>query len=258
VIFRRRKAGRDEPAEMEPADESVEPAASDEMDELTQERPHGPWDRSETNVDEDDPAYVDLGGLVVRGREGLELRLQVNPETQAVEGVMLAGPQSGLELRAFAAPRWDGIWDEVRTDIAAEAAKRGGTATEVDGEFGTELRMVVPVQTPDGRQATQPSRVVGVDGPRWLLRGTFLGASAQQADPEGVVEQAFRDVIVVRGEGPMAPRDPILMVMPKEAFLASDEQADELADEPADEPADELADQSTPHPDPGPELDDRP
>ena len=91
---------------------------------------------------------------------------------------MLAGPESGLELRAFAAPRWDGIWDDVRKDIAAEAAKRGGTATELDGEFGTELKVVVPVQTPDGRQATQTSRIVGVDGPRWLLRGTFLGKSA--------------------------------------------------------------------------------
>ena len=102
---------------------------------------------------------------------------------------MLAGPDSGLELRAFAAPRCDGIWDEVRKDIAAEATKRGGTATELDGEFGTELKLVVPVQTPDGKQATQTSRIVGVDGPRWLLRGTFLGKSAREPDPEGVVEQ---------------------------------------------------------------------
>jgi hypothetical protein len=105
----------------------------------------------------------------------------------------------------------------VRKDIASEAAKRGGTATEVDGEFGTELKVVVPVQTPDGRQATQPSRIVGVDGPRWLLRGTFLGRSAQQADPDGAVEQAFHDVIVVRGEGAMAPRDMIPMRMPTQA-----------------------------------------
>ena len=128
--------------------------------------------------------------------------------------VMLAGPESGLELKAFAAPRREGIWDEVRTDIAAEAAKHGGTATELDGEFGTELKIVVPVQTPDGKKATQTSRIVGVDGPRWLLRGTFLGKSANEPDPEGVVEQAFRDVIVVRGDGPMAPRDMIAMTMP--------------------------------------------
>lgn len=230
MIFRRRKAGRDEPAEDlgQGVDSGVEESTgTDEMDELTRSRPHGPWDRTETTADEEDSAYVDLGGLLVRGRPGLELRLQVNEATQMVEAVMLAGPESGLELRAFAAPRWDSIWDDVRKDIAAEAAKRGGTASEVDGEFGTELKVVVPVQTPDGRPATQPSRIVGVEGPRWLLRGTFLGASAQDADPDGMVEQAFRDVIVNRGEGPMAPRDMIAMQMPAEAVRAADPTADD-------------------------------
>ena len=146
---------------------------------------------------------------------------------------MLAGSESGLELRAFAAPRWDSIWDDVRKDIAAEASKRGGTATEVDGEFGTELKVVVPVQTPDGRQATQPSRIVGVEGPRWLLRGTFLGKSAQEPDPEGVVEQAFHDVIVVRGDGPMAPRDMIAMEVPSEAVRADDADVMQGTDETA-------------------------
>jgi hypothetical protein len=238
VIFRRRKAGRDEPAEDigQDVETGAEDASeADEMDELTQARPHGPWDRSETTVDEEDTAYVDLGGLLVRGRPGIELRLQVNEATQTVEAVMLAGPDSGLELRAFAAPRWDSIWDDVRKDIAAEAAKRGGTASEIDGEFGTELKVVVPVQTPDGRQATQPSRIVGVEGPRWLLRGTFLGASAQEADPEGVVEQAFRDVIVNRGEGPMAPRDMIAMRMPTEAVRIDDTEADPDAPDSAED-----------------------
>jgi hypothetical protein len=247
VIFRRRKAGRDDPVDNDPngaEQESVAEGPSgdpvlDELDELTQNRPHGPWDRTETSADEQDSAYIDLGGLVVRGGPGLELRLQVNEATQQVEAVMLAGPDSGLELRAFAAPRWDGIWDDVRKDIASEAAKRGGTATELDGEFGTELKVVVPVQTPDGRQATQPSRIVGVDGPRWLLRGTFLGKSAQEADPDGVVERAFRDVIVVRGEGPMAPRDMIAMHVPTEAVRAADSAGDAAHGDDAADPSDQ-------------------
>ena len=225
MIFRRRKAGRDEPAELDVSEGDlegqdaalVESEDADELAELDRARPHGPWDRSETTADEQDDSYVDLGGLVVRGHPGLELRLQVNEATESVEAVMLAGAESGLELRAFAAPRSTTIWDDVRHDIAAEAAKRGGTATEVDGEFGTELQVVVPVQTPDGRQATQPSRIVGVEGPRWLLRGTFLGASAQKADPDGEVERAFRDVIVVRGDGPMMPREMIPMRIPNQA-----------------------------------------
>jgi hypothetical protein len=212
VIFRR-KRDKGEPDDESSIDEVDESA--DELDELDAARPRGPWDRSETDADGADAGYIDLGGLIVKGQPGLELRLQVDEQAQEVSSVLLAGPESGVELRAFAAPRYDGIWDEVRQDIAAEATKRGGTATERDGEFGVELTLVVPIQTPDGKQGTQTSRIVGVDGPRWMLRGTFLGKSATQPDPEGPVESAFRDVIVVRGSGPMAPRDLIPMQVPE-------------------------------------------
>lgn len=213
--FRRSKE-RSEPAEPTPVDD-----ASVETDELTAERPRGPWDRSESHADDSAEGYVDLGGLVVRGRTGLELRLQVDDATQTVAAVMLAGPESGLELRAFAAPRSGGSWEDIRHNIAGEAARRGGTATELDGEFGTELKLVVPVTTPDGRHGTQTSRVVGVEGPRWLLRGTFLGKSAEAPDPDGLVESAFRDVIVVRGDQPMPPRAMIPIRMPPNAVEQS-------------------------------------
>jgi hypothetical protein len=217
VIFRRRRRSDD-------ADEALEAVERDDIDELETERPRGPWDRSETDADTTDPDYIDLGGLVVRGRPTLEVRLQVDEATAAVGGVLLAMPESGLELRAFAAPRSSGIWDDVRADIAAEAGRQGGTATELDGEFGTELKVVVPVVLPDGRAATQISRIVGVDGPRWLLRGTFLGRSAEEPDPEGELESAFRDVIVVRGDAAMKPRDMLEMHMPQQVEIALGEE----------------------------------
>jgi hypothetical protein len=238
VIFRRRSkdAAAESAASAESAAADLDDASEESpVEEARAERPRGPWDRSETTADEEDAGYIDLGGLVVKGTAGTELRLQVDEQTQAVSAVMLAGPQSGLELRAFAAPRHEGIWDEVRKDIASEAGKRGGTATEVDGEFGTELRLVVPVRTQDGRQGTQTSRVVGVEGPRWLLRGTFLGKSAVEPDPDGLIESAFRDVIVVRGGDPMAPRELIPMTMPAQLEAAVEDAAvEEDAAAPAD------------------------
>jgi hypothetical protein len=223
VIFRRRRRPDD-------ADEAFEAAERDDIEELDAERPRGPWDRNETDADTTDPDYIDLGGLVVRGRPTLEVRLQVDEATAAVGGVLLAMPDSGLELRAFAAPRSSGIWDDVRADIAAEAGRQGGTATELDGEFGTELKVVVPVVLPDGRAATQISRIVGVDGPRWLLRGTFLGRSAEEPDPEGELESAFRDVIVVRGDAAMKPRDMLEMHMPQQVEIGLGEELDEVDD----------------------------
>lgn len=180
-------------------------------------RVEGPWDASEVTIDEDDPTKVDLGALVVTGRPGLELRLQVDEASQQVAAVMLMGPQGAVELRAFAAPRNAEIWDDIRKQIAAETARRGGTATEADGAYGKELRVMMPVSLPDGKSATQPSRVLGISGPRWLLRATFLGRPAVEPDHDGDIESALREVVVVRGNDPMAPGEPLPLIMPSNA-----------------------------------------
>lgn len=180
-------------------------------------RVQGPWDASEVDLDEEDQARVDLGGLVVKGRPGFELRLQVDEASQEVAAVLLVGEEGAVELRPFAAPRNGDIWDDVRRQIASEAARHGGTATEVEGPYGPELQVVMPARTPDGQPATQPSRVVGIAGPRWMLRATFLGRPAVEPEPDGDLESAVRDVVVVRGNAPMAPGEPLPLVMPSDA-----------------------------------------
>jgi hypothetical protein len=177
-------------------------------------RPQGPWDVDDVDLDEPVPNRVDLGGLIVTGAPGLEMRLQVDERTQTAVAVMLVDTDGAVEIRAFAAPRNESIWDDVRKEIGGEATRRGGTATEQDGPFGPEVKLVVPVKTSDGKPGAQVSRVVGVSAPRWLLRGTFLGRPAVEPDPGGALEQAFRQVIVRRGDLPMPPRAVIALQMP--------------------------------------------
>lgn len=181
------------------------------------DRSRGPWDVSEVDGTEEDPTYVDLGGLLVKGRPGLELRLNSDRASGQIVAVLLAAQDGALEIRAFAAPRSGNIWDDVRADIVAEAKRLGGGVRERDGEYGPELDVVLPVAVDDGRQASQPSRIVGVQGPRWLLRGTFLGRPAVQPDPGGLLESALRDVVVVRGGEPMAPREALPLRLPSDA-----------------------------------------
>ena len=102
--------------------------------------------RRPTSCPTDDVERVDLGSLLIAPSRGRELRLQVDEATGEVQSVMLAGDDGALELRAFAAPRNGDLWAEVRPQIAAEIAQRGGTATEREGRFGTELVCQVPVQ----------------------------------------------------------------------------------------------------------------
>lgn len=220
MIFRRRKAAdTGDDVTVDDVEPSEDPSTADRR------RAVGPWDDSERTPDTDDPSCIDLGGMVITGRKGLELRLQTDPSTQAVVAVMLVSQDGAVELRAFAAGRTAGIWDDVRRDVAAEAARLGGTATETAGEYGTELRVVVSVQAPGGGSATQTSRVVGIEGPRWMLRATYLGSPATAPDPDHVLSAALRDVVVVRGQDARAPREPLPLRLPPNAqVVANDEE----------------------------------
>lgn len=194
------------------------PAVEDEQEptpEVTGVRAQGPWDVDEVTLDEDDPTKLDLGSLIVTPREGLDLQLQVDEQSGQVVAVVMAGQEGALELRAFAAPRNGDIWPDVRQQIAAEVSRRGGTATEAEGPYGPELRVVLNVTAADGRTGQQPSRVFGIAGPRWLLRATMFGKPALDPVEDGLVESALRDVIVRRGGEPHAPGEALPLTVPQ-------------------------------------------
>ena len=157
---------------------------------------------------------VDLGSMLVAPGPGLELRLQVDEDEEEVQAVVLAGSDGALELRAFAAPRGGDLWSEIRPRLAADYAQRGGTATEREGRFGTELLCQLTVRTPDGRTGTQPSRVIGVNGSRWMLRATLMGRAAQEVDASGVWEDAIEQVVVRRGAQAMPVGAVLPLTMP--------------------------------------------
>ena len=207
-MFRRKsRSGSDEP------DGSV--AGEDASSTDPEASAAGPFDSAE--VPDDGVERVDLGSLRVGPREGAELRLQVDEESGEVQSVMLAGEDGALELRAFAAPRGGDLWSEIRPQIAADISRHGGTATERDGRWGVELDCQMQVVMPDGTQAMQPSRVVGINGGRWLLRGTFLGRPAVEPDTAGDWEDALSMVVVHRGGHAMPVGDALPIVLPDDA-----------------------------------------
>ncbi len=174
-------------------------------------RPNGPWDLTELP---DGDGLVDLGGLRLRGREGMELRLEVDEATGAVNAATVQLGQSAVQLQAFAAPRGEGLWAEIREEIAAGITRQGGTADEIPGVFGRELIARIPVRTADGRTGHQPARFAGIDGPRWFLRAVFHGAAVHEAQAAMELESVVRDVVVVRGAEAMAPRELLVLTLP--------------------------------------------
>jgi len=175
----------------------------------------GPYDASQ--VEGDGIERADLGSVLVPAIADRELRLQVDEKTGQVRSVMLAGSDGACEFQPFAAPRNGDLWSEVRPQIAADMERRGGQATEREGRWGTELVCQMPVKRPDGTTATQPSRIVGINGDRWMLRASFLGRPA--VDPEAAPEweDALAQVVVRRGEQAMPVGEPLPVKLPDDA-----------------------------------------
>jgi len=163
--------------------------------------------------------HLDLGALLLPSGDGvldgLEVQLQADEATGQVLAVLvLEGEEAAVELRAFAAPKRERLWNAVRPEIADGARTAGGQTAEALGAWGVELLVQVPVTLPDGQQALQVSRIAGIDGPRWFVRATFLGRAAIEPDTASRLQTLVEKIVVVRGDGPMAPRDPIPLTVP--------------------------------------------
>jgi hypothetical protein len=192
-------------------------------------RADGPWDVSE--VDDPGSTRVNMGALWIPGRPGLEVRVEADPTTEVVIAVVLVLDDSALQVVPFAAPRSEGIWTDVRTEIRAGITRDGGTADEVDGPCGPELRTNVQVKGPNGVSTAQRARFIGVDGPRWFLRGVLTGEAAVSEDAANDLLELFRDVVVVRGADAMAPRDPIPLRLPTQLTGEDDPDDPDAADD---------------------------
>jgi hypothetical protein len=171
----------------------------------------GPFDSEE--LPEAGTERVDLGSLLIAPEPDRELRLQVDEASGVVQSVVIAGPDGALELRAFAAPRNGDLWAQARPQIAAEVAQAGGTATERQGPWGPEL--ICEVGQRGG--GTQVTRVVGINGPRWMLRCSLLGAAAAKPESSAAWEDSIRRVAVHRGAHAMPVGEALPVVMPAQA-----------------------------------------
>jgi hypothetical protein len=233
-VFRRRRSADAGQAWSEESDQGP---SDSELDYDEPEQPAGipraeggPWD-----AEEPFPAHerVDLGSLQVP--VGPEHEIQLVMAEQHGAWVTVRFRESEVQIQAFAAARRSALWDDVRAEIAAEVQTAGGRSQESEGSFGTELIAQVPAEPGQPDSGLRLVRFVGIDGPRWFVRGLFTGPAADGPTAAGptaagseqaeLLEEVFRDIVVVRGEHPVPPREILELRLPPEARQALEEQA---------------------------------
>jgi hypothetical protein len=181
-------------------------------------REDGPFDISEVELDGDDIARLDLGSLIVTPEEGMQLQIIADSESGNGLALVLGLNGSAMQIEVKAAPNSGGFAADIRSDIMDETRAAGGRTELAKGPYGTELRRVVQVEGADGEDAFAPMRDWLVEGPRWLLVARLMGEAAIDVEGNGaseVFDEAFRNLIVRRGDEPMAPGQTVPIRIPE-------------------------------------------
>nr|WP_159059426.1 DUF3710 domain-containing protein [Streptomyces antibioticus] len=166
----------------------------------------GPWDARDDNRPHD-VELIDLGGLLVPTEPGLKIELMTAREEGSLAGVTVIRGRTAIQLQAFRA-LGNTSWASVREDLARTMRGRGGSAEERVGPAGLELQAVVRIQGPPGKDR-QTARVLGHDGPGWILRGFVTGAGAEPDSTEEWPYTTFQGTVVRLPSAPSAT-DPLI------------------------------------------------
>lgn len=159
--------------------------------------------------------YIDFGSMRIPSRENLQMRLEVEESTQRIVAVSMDFAGSSLQLQAFAAPKSEGIWHEIRTQMRDSIKAQGGETEERVGSLGPELIAKIPLLDENGlKTGHRLARFIGVDGPKWFLRGVIGGAALNDAKAAADIDDLFRSVVVVRGDVPLPPKDLLPLTIP--------------------------------------------
>ncbi len=159
--------------------------------------------------------YVDFGSMRIPSRDNVQMRLEVEEATQRIVAISMDYQGSSLQLQAFAAPKNEGIWHEIRSQMKQSIVNQGGETEERVGSFGPELIAKIPLVDESGNKTGHRlARFIGVDGPKWFLRGGVGGAALNDARAAADIDDLFRSVVVVREDVPLPPKDLLPLTIP--------------------------------------------
>ena len=164
---------------------------------------NGPFDASEVGVLN---PYLDFGSIRIAPRSDMQIRAEVEDANKRVIAITIEIQGHTLQLQAFAATRSEGLWLATVEGLSKTIAEQGGSASKRTGALGIELLTEIPAQN-------KKSLFIGVDGPRWFLRGLINGPDLVGPNYAELIS-VFRSTVVNRGETALPPGDLLPLKLP--------------------------------------------
>jgi hypothetical protein len=171
---------------------------------------NGPFDVSEIGLL---APYLDFGSLRVSPQPDVAIKADVEDSTKRIVSITLETAGHRIQLQAFAASKVDGLWAAAMNAIEEGVKAQGGLADQIQGALGPELRVQTTV-TENGQKMLRESRFIGVDGPKWFLRGVLTGPELYSEARYLSLVALFRSVAVSRGDLPLPPGDLLPITLP--------------------------------------------
>lgn len=171
---------------------------------------NGPFDVSEIGLL---TPYLDFGSIRVSPSPMMQIRADVEDASKRLVAITLEIEGHRVQLQAFAASKTEGLWGPTIENIESALASQGGSSQRFEGELGIEIAAQVPFEE-NGTRVIRESRFIGVDGPKWFLRGVLTGPELHLSSRREPLIAAFRAVAVSRGETPMPPGELLPLALP--------------------------------------------
>lgn len=168
----------------------------------------GPFDGDTVDIEEFDfsdfsDAVLDLSSLKIPLPKESQVQVEMGP--QGPRMIHIVTRYGRITPVAFAAPRSESMWRESTVEIREGMREQGLQPRIEQGPWGREV-----VADNEGGQV----RIIGIDGPRWLLRFTTAAPAEHAENLAELSREIAARTFVYRGENAILAGSSLPVVLP--------------------------------------------